>query len=83
MTEEQLESLADKVADKLWQKQMQLEEEAHQDIAKIGEMAKLETMLSAYEQTEEYAKAYETKQILEKLRSELIDAGVLKIDDDE
>lgn len=83
MTEEQLESLADKVADKLWQKQMQLEEEAHQDIAKIGEMAKLETMLSAYEQTEEYAKAYETKQILEKLKSELIDAGILKIDDDE
>ena len=83
MTEEQLESLADKVADKLWQKQMQLEEEAHQGIAKIGEMAKLETMLSAYEQTEEYAKAYETKQILEKLKSELIDAGILKIDDDE
>ena len=83
MTEEQLESLAEKVADKLWQKQMQLEEEAHQNISKIGEMAKLETMLSAYEQTEEYAKAYETKQILEKLRSELIDAGVLKVDDDE
>ena len=83
MTEEQLESLAEKVADKLWQKQMELEEEAHQSIAKIGEMAKLETMLSAYEQTEEYAKAYETKQILEKLRSELIEAGVLKVDDDE
>jgi hypothetical protein len=57
---------------------MQLETEAEQNTEKIGEMAKLETMLSVFEQTEEYAKAYETKQRLEKLKAELIESGVLK-----
>jgi len=78
MTEQELEKLAEMVADKLWDKQMQLETEAEQNTEKIGEMAKLETMLSVFEQTEEYAKAYETKQRLEKLKAELIESGVLK-----
>lgn len=78
MTEQELEKLADMVADKLWDKQMQLETEAEQNTEKIGEMAKLETMLSVFEQTEEYAKAYETKQRLEKLKAELIESGVLR-----
>ena len=78
MTEQELEKLAEMVADKLWEKQMQLETEAEQNTEKIGEMAKLETMLSVFEQTEEYAKAYETKQRLEKLKAELIESGVLK-----
>lgn len=81
MTEQELEKLAEMVADKLWDKQMQLETEAEQNTEKIGEMAKLETMLSVFEQTEEYAKAYETKQRLEKLRAELIESGVLKPDE--
>jgi len=82
MTKEQLEALAEMVADKLWEKQLQLDEEANQNTEKIGEMAKLETMLGVYEQTEEYAKAYEVKQRLEKLKDELVKAGVLRLDND-
>jgi hypothetical protein len=82
MTKEQLEELANLVADKLWEKQMALETEAEQSTEKIGEMAKLETMLSILEQSEEYAKAYEVKQKLDKLKTELIEAGILRPSED-
>jgi len=78
MTKEQIEELANLVADKLWEKQMQLEEEAERSTEKIGEMAKLETMLSILEQSEEYAKAYEVKMRLDKIKDELKQAGILK-----
>lgn len=73
-----MEELANLVAEKLWEKQMQLEEEAEQSTEKIGEMAKLETMLSILEQSEEYAKAYEVKQRLDKIKGELKRDGILR-----
>ena len=80
MTQEEMEAIANLIADKLWEKQMQLETESEETENKIGEMSKLETMLSIYEQSEQYKKAYEVKMRLDKIKRELTEAGVLKDD---
>lgn len=71
------EKLADLIVDKLMQKQEEYEKEQEQNEHQIAELARLETLISLYEQQEKYEHAAMVMRKLQNLRARLIKKGVI------
>lgn len=71
------ERLADLIVDKLMQKQEEYEKEQEQNEHQIAELARLETLISLYEQQEKYEHAAMVMRKLQNLRARLIKKGVI------
>ena len=71
------ERLADLIVDKLMQKQEEYEKEQEQNEHQIAELARLETLISLYEQQEKYEHAAMIMRKLQNLRARLIKKGVI------
>ena len=71
------EKLAELIVDKLMQKQEEYEKEQEQNEHQIAELARLETLISLYEQQEKYEHAAMVMRKLQNLRARLIKKGVI------
>ena len=71
------DKLADLIADKLLQKQAEMEREAEQTEHQIAELSRLDTLISLYEQQEKYEQAAIIMRKYERLKQRLIKKGVL------
>lgn len=71
------ERLADLIVEKLMQKQEEYEKEQEQNEHQIAELARLETLISLYEQQEKYEHAAMVMRKLQNLRARLIKKGVI------
>lgn len=77
MQEFDYEKLADLIFDRIMQKQDEYEREAEQSEHQIAEMARLETLISLYEQQEKYEHAAIIQKKLRKLKDRLIKNGII------
>ena len=71
------DKLADLIVDKLLAKQEEMDREQEQNEHQIAELARLETLVSLYEQQEKYEHAAMVMRKLQKLRERLIKNGVI------
>ena len=71
------ERLADLIVDKLIKKQAEYDREQEQNEHQIAELARLETLVSLYEQQEKYEQAAIVMRKLQNLRARLINKGVI------
>lgn len=71
------EKLAELIVHKLMQKQEEYEKEQEQNEHQIAELARLETLISLYEQQEKYEHAAMVMRKLQNLRARLIKKGVI------
>lgn len=71
------ERLADLIVDKLIKKQAEYDREQEQNEHQIAELARLETLVSLYEQQEKYEQAAMVMRKLQNLRARLINKGVI------
>ena len=72
------EKLADLIVDRLIQKQEEFDREQEQNEHQIAELARLETLISLYEQQEKYEQAAMVMRKLENLRARLINKGIIQ-----
>ena len=77
MAEFDYERLADLIVDKLIKKQAEYDREQEQNEHQIAELARLETLVSLYEQQEKYEQAAIVMRKLQNLRARLINKGVI------
>ena len=77
MAEFDYERLADLIVDKLIKKQAEYDREQEQNEHQIAELARLETLISLYEQQEKYEQAAMVMRKLQNLRARLIKKGVI------
>lgn len=71
------ERLADLIVDKLIKKQAEYDKEQEQNEHQIAELARLETLISLYEQQEKYEHAAMVMRKLQNLRARLIKKGII------
>ncbi len=71
------ERLADLIVERLIQKQEEFDREQEQNEHQIAELARLETLISLYEQQEKYEQAAMIMRKYERLKQRLIKKGVL------
>lgn len=71
------ERLANLIVDKLIKKQAEYDREQEQNEHQIAELARLETLISLYEQQEKYEQAAMVMRKLQNLRARLIKKGVI------
>ena len=71
------ERLADLIVDKLIKKQAEYDREQEQNEHQIAELARLETLISLYEQQEKYEHAAMVMRKLQNLRARLIKKGII------
>lgn len=69
--------LADLIVDKLVEKQQQLDREQEETEHQIAELARLETLMSLYEEQEKFEKAAIVMRKYQNLRARLIKKGVI------
>ena len=71
------ERLADLIVEKLIKKQAEYDREQEQNEHQIAELARLETLISIYEQQEKYEQAAMVMRKLENLKARLRNKGII------
>lgn len=71
------ERLADLIVERLIRKQEEFDREQEQNEYQIAELARLETLISLYEQQEKYEQAAIVMRKLQNLKARLIKKGVI------
>lgn len=77
MAEFDYEKLADLIVDRLILKQAEYDKEQESNEHQIAELARLETLISIYEQQEKYEQAAMVMRKLENLRARLRNKGII------